>query len=65
MNTKTQTSESWTVDEQATNELQTLHLQVASLTAVNTSKPSLAELEVMSEFERARHASKTWAMGQD
>ena len=65
MNTKTQTSESWTVDEQATNELQTLHLQVASLTAVNTSKPSLAELEVMSEFERARHTSKTWTMGQD
>jgi hypothetical protein len=65
MNTKTQTSESWTVDEQATNELQTLHLQVASLTAVNTSKPSLAELEAMSEFERARHTSKTWTMGQD
>lgn len=65
MNTKTQTSESWTVDEQATNDLQTLHLQVASLTAVNTSKPSLVELEAMSEFERARHTSKTWAMGQD
>ena len=65
MNTKTQTSESWTVDEQATNELQTLHLQVASLTAVNTSKPSLAELEAMSEFERARHTNKTWTMGQD
>ena len=65
MNTKTQTSESWTVDEQATNDLQTLHLLVASLTAVNTSKPSLAELEAMSEFERARHTSKTWTMGQD
>ena len=47
------------------NERQSQGLQITSLSIVIDAKPSYAELEDMSEFERARHTSKTWSMGQD
>jgi hypothetical protein len=51
--------------DQVLNEPQPQGLQTTPLSIVTDAKPSLAELENMSEFERARHTSKTWSMGQD
>ena len=65
MKTKADLSDSWSVDEQMTHDLQLPSLQVRAVTSVSALRPSLAELEDMSEFERARHTSKTWSMGQD
>ena len=65
MKTKADLSAPWPVDEQMTHELQLPSLQVRALTSVSALRPSQAELEDMSEFERARHTSKTWSMGQD
>ena len=65
MNTKAYITEAWTTDDLITVNPQTLDLQVKSLTTVARSKPTLADLADMSEFERARHTSKTWSMGQD
>jgi hypothetical protein len=47
------------------NERQSQGLQITPLSIVIDAKPSYAELEDMCEFERARHTSKTWSMGQD
>ena len=65
MKTKADLSDSWSVDEQMTHDLQLPSLQVTAVTSVSALRPSPAELEDMSEFERARHTSKTWSMGQD
>jgi hypothetical protein len=65
MNTKAYITETWTADDLITVNRQTLDLQVKSLTAIARSKPTLTDLADMSEFERARHTSKTWSMGQD
>ena len=65
MKTKADLSDSWSVDEQMTHDLQLPSLQVRAVTSVSALRPSPAELEDMSEFERARHTSKTWSMGQD
>jgi hypothetical protein len=51
--------------DQVMNERQSRGLQITSLPIVIDAKPSYAELEDMSEFERARHTNKTWSMGQD
>jgi hypothetical protein len=51
--------------DQVIKERQSQGLQITSLSIVIDAKPSCAELEDMSEFERARHTSKTWSMGQD
>jgi hypothetical protein len=51
--------------DQVMNERQSQGLQITSLSIVIDAKSSYAELEDMSEFERARHTSKTWSMGQD
>jgi len=51
--------------DQVLNEPQPQGLQTTPLSIVTDAKPSFAELENMSEFERARHTSKTWSMGQD
>ena len=65
MNTKVVNSESWKAVDRVMNEGQSQGLQVTPLTIVIDAKSSRAELEDMSEFERARHTSKTWSMGQD
>lgn len=65
MNTKAYRAESWETAERVTSDRAILELQVKSLTKVKIPRPSSAELEDMSEFERARHTSKTWSMGQD
>ena len=65
MKTKADLPDSWSVDEQMTHDLQLPSLQVRAVTSVSALRPSPAELEDMSEFERARHTSKTWSMGQD
>ena len=51
--------------DQVMYERQSQGLQITSLSIVIDAKPSYAEQEDMSEFERARHTSKTWSMGQD
>ena len=65
MNTKVVNPEWRKGVDQVMNERQSQGLQITSLSIVIDPKPSYAELEDMSEFERARHTSKTWSMGQD
>ena len=65
MNTKAVNPEWRKGVDQVMNERQSQDLQITSLSIVIDVKPSYAELEDMSEFERARHTSKTWSMGQD
>ena len=65
MNTKTYTAEAWATHEDAAADSRVLDLRANPLTKVEIPRPSPAELEDMSEFERARHTSKTWSMGQD
>ena len=65
MNTKVVNPEWRKGVDQVMNERQSQGLQITSLSIVIDAKPSYAELEDMSEFERARHTSKTWSMGQD
>ena len=65
MNTKVANSESWKAVDRVMNEGQSQGLQITPLTIVIDAKSSRAALEDMSEFERARHTSKTWSMGQD
>ena len=65
MNTKAVNPEWRKGADQVMNERQSQGLQITSLSIVIDAKPSYAELEDMSEFERARHTSKTWSMGQD
>ena len=65
MNTKAVNPEWRKGVDQVMNERQSQGLQITSLSIVIDAKPSYAELEDMCEFERARHTSKTWSMGQD
>ena len=65
MNTKAVNPEWRKGADQVMNERQSQGLQITSLSIVIDAKSSYAELEDMSEFERARHTSKTWSMGQD
>ena len=65
MNTKVVNPEWRKGVDQVMNERQSQGLHITSLSIVIDAKPSYAELEDMSEFERARHTSKTWSMGQD
>ena len=65
MNTKVVNPEWRKGVDQVMNERQSQGLRITSLSIVIDAKPSYAELEDMSEFERARHTSKTWSMGQD
>ena len=67
MNTKVVNPEWRSGVDQVMNEQQSQGLQITPfpLSIVIDAKPSYAELEGMSEFERARHTSKTWSMGQD
>ena len=65
MNTKAVNPEWRKGVDQVVNERQSKGLQITSLSIVIDAKPSSAELEDMSEFEMARHTSKTWSMGQD
>jgi hypothetical protein len=65
MNIKVVNPEWWKGVDQVMNERQSPGLQTTPLSIVIDAKPSYAELEDMSEFERARHTSKTWSMGQD
>ena len=65
MNTKVVNPEWRKGVDQVMNERQSQGLQITSLSIVIDAKPSYAEQEDMSEFERARHTSKTWSMGQD
>ena len=55
----------WKGADRVMNERQSQGLQITSLSIVIDAKSTYAELEDMSEFERARHTSKTWSMGQD
>ena len=65
MNTRVVNPEWWRGAERAMNERQSQGLQITPISIAIDAKPSYAELENMSEFERARHTSKTWSMGQD
>ena len=65
MNTKVVNPEWRKGVDQVMNERQSQGLQINPVSIVIVAKPSYAELEDMSEFERARHTSKTWSMGQD
>ena len=65
MNTKVVNPEWRKGVDQVMNERQSQDLQITPLSIVIDTKPSYAQLEDMSEFERARHTSKTWSMGQD
>ena len=65
MNTKAHRAESWETAEGVTSDRAILDLRAKPLTTVKIPRPSSADLEDMSEFERARHTSKTWSMGQD
>ena len=65
MNTKVVNPE-WRKDgDQVVNDRHSQGLQTTPLSIVIDAKPSNADLQDMSEFERARHTSKTWSMGQD
>jgi hypothetical protein len=55
----------WKGADRVMNERQSQGLQITPISNVIDAKPSYAELEDMCEFERARHTSKTWSMGQD
>ena len=65
MNTNVVNPDRWKGVDRVMNDRQSKGLQITPLSIVIDSKPSYAELENMSEFERARHTSKTWSMGQD
>ena len=67
MNTKVVNPEWRSGVDQVMNEQQSQGLQITPfpLSIVIDAKPSYAELEGMSEFERARQTSKTRSMGQD
>ena len=65
MNTKVVNSEWWKGTDRVMNEHQSQGFQITPISIAIDAKPSYAELENMSEFERARHTSKTWSVGQD
>lgn len=58
-------AEYWAVDEPEIKERTLTSLCIARVSNSRRMRLSQAELEDMSEFERARHTSKTWSMGQD
>jgi hypothetical protein len=58
-------AEYWAMDEPEIKETPLTRLCIARVSSSRRIRLSQAELEDMSEFERARHTSKTWSMGQD
>ena len=58
-------AEYWAMDEPEIEEKPLTSLCIARVSSSHRIRLSQAELEDMSEFERARHTSKTWSMGQD
>ena len=55
----------WAMDEPEIKETPLTILCIGRVSSSSRIRLSRAELEDMSEFERARHTSKTWSMGQD
>ena len=58
-------AEYWAMDEPEIKETPLTSLCIGRVSSSSRIRLSRAELEDMSEFERARHTSKTWSMGQD
>ena len=58
-------AEFWAMDEPEIKETPLTSLCIGRVSSSSRIRLSRAELEDMSEFERARHTSKTWSMGQD
>lgn len=58
-------AEYWAMDEPEIKETPLTILCIGRVSSSSRIRLSRAELEDMSEFERARHTSKTWSMGQD
>jgi hypothetical protein len=58
-------AEYWAMDEPEIKETPLTSLCIGRVSSSRRIRLSRAELEDMSEFERARHTSKTWSMGQD
>ena len=58
-------AEYWAMDEPEIKEIPLTSLCIGRVSSSSRIRLSRAQLEDMSEFERARNTSKTWSMGQD